>query len=199
MFFWYTVYMNEKNTTQRQRPIPHQIYRHFKGNTYQINCIAVDSEDGKECVVYQALYGDYRYYVRPLDMFMSEVDHEKYPDVTQKYRFELVSPVTASPEPAVTSIQSVSSPSSEKGSVPPDPDDGTVSLDPDVEAFLDADTYEQRLEILSRLHYKVDDDMIDIMSTVLDIEIPAGRVSDRYERFKDALMMRRSYEAGRLR
>lgn len=198
--------MNDKSMNQRQRPVPHQIYRHFKGNTYQINCIAIDSEDGRECVVYQALYGDYRYYVRPLDMFMSEVDHVKYPDVTQKYRFELVDTSdggTHTPGPGVISPASdpatdVITPASDP--VPePDSDEGTPVLDPDVEAFLDAGTYEQRLEILSRMHYKVDDDMIDIMSTVVDIEIPAGRVSDRYERFKDALMMRRSYEAGRLR
>lgn len=166
----------------RQKPIPQQIYRHFKGNTYQITCIATDSEDGHECVVYQALYGDFKHYVRPLEMFMSEVDHAKYSEVTQKYRFELIAGPGAQ-ETSDTDIINME----------------TVNLDPDVEAFLDADTYEQRLEVLARMHYKINDDMIDIMSTVVDIEIPAGRVSDRYDKFKDALMLRRSYETSRLR
>ena len=205
--------MNEKNFSQRQRPVPQQIYKHFKGNIYQINCIAVDSEDGKECVVYQALYGDYKYYVRPLDMFMSEVDHEKYPDVTQKYRFELISaadtPVPASP--AVSEVRTAASADASVRSTPipagnlsasavgASSEDSPFSLDPDLEAFLDADTCDQRLEILSRMHVRIDDDMIDFMSASIDIEIPAGRTSDRYEKLKDALMLRRKFESGRLR
>lgn len=69
---------------------PGDRYRHFKDRLYQIVCVARDSETMGEVVVYQALYGDYGVYVRPKDMFLSEVDREKYPDVTQKYRFERI-------------------------------------------------------------------------------------------------------------
>ena len=65
------------------------IYRHFKGDYYLLIDIAIHSETKEKYVVYRGLYGNNELYIRPFDMFFSEVDKEKYPEVKQLYRFEL--------------------------------------------------------------------------------------------------------------
>ncbi len=70
-------------------------YKHFKGNLYKVLMIGYDSETNnenlKKLVIHEALYGDHKIWVRPYDMFVSKIDKEKYPDINQEYRFELIS------------------------------------------------------------------------------------------------------------
>ena len=147
----------------RHNPKPQEVYRHFKGNLYQILCLAKDSENGETMVVYQAMYGDFQIYVRPLSSFMEEIDRKKYPDAENA-----------------------------------DPQE-ELNIDPLVLQFLDADSYERRLEILSMLHNRIDHDMINTMAVAVDVEIKDGELEDRYEELKGCLLTFERFECNRLR
>lgn len=137
-----------------------EVYEHFKGNRYEILAIAKHSETGEELVIYKALYGEGEVYARPLDMFLSPVDKEKYPDAKQEYRFEKVE----------------------------------ESVDPEILEFLDADTTEEKLRILTHLRPKLTDQYINTLAASLDMEIRDGDIDSRYEELKESLMTRAKYE-----
>lgn len=84
------------NNSERKLVI-NGVYRHFKGGIYNVLDIGYDSETHYPVVIYKCVIAapgheqnQGKTWVRDLNMFLSEVDHEKYPEVTQKFRFELM-------------------------------------------------------------------------------------------------------------
>ncbi len=179
-------------------PRPQEIYKHFKGNLYQIVAIAEHSETGEQLVVYQALYGDFRTYARPLSMFTSRVDHAKYPEITQEFRFALQGPESDRQEreyqPKASIPQTESTEAAEEVESTEE-----LTIDPMVLEFLDADTYEQRLNILTALHHRISDEMITTMAIACDIEVNEGTAEERYEALKGCLLTLEKYECNRMR
>lgn len=196
-------------------PKPHEIYKHFKGNLYQVVTIAKHSETGEQLVIYQALYGDFGTYARPLSMFTSEVDREKYPEVKQRFRFELQGAdadrqiresVDGKAESnrqiqdsANSDTQTAMKPAAPADSVPISTAEEEPTLDPLVLEFLDADSYEQKLNILAGLHHRITNEMITTMAISCDIEVNEGDLEERYEELKNCLLTMEKFECNRLR
>lgn len=212
-------------------PKPHEIYKHFKGNLYQIVTIAQHSETGEQLVIYQAMYGDFKTYARPLAMFTSEVDKVKYPEIQQRFRFELqgadadrqtreidavsgaqtttaqdAATQTAPTATAQDAAAWATSTTAKPASVETHPETAYIeaaeeepALDPLVLEFLDADSYEQKLNILAGLHHRITDEMITTMAIACDIEVNDGETEERYEELKNCLLTMEKFECNRLR
>lgn len=180
-----------------------EIYQHFKGNLYRIVTLAEHSETGEQLVIYQALYGDFRVYARPLNLFISKVDREKYPQAQAEYRFTLVpaaeviqpevQPVNDLPHTAAKEDEELKQPASTV------PEEEEFVLDPMLAAFLDADSYERKLEIFDSLQGKADEAMLNTIAVSLDLELPEGDLEEQYMELKNCLLTLERYECNRLR
>lgn len=180
---------------ERNMPVPGEFYRHFKNRMYQIVTTAVHSETGEKMVVYQALYGDFKVWVRPLSMFMEEVDHEKYPEVKQKYRFERV--LTPSGAAKEGRDGEPASP------MPKEEDFGAVRpMNPYLLAFFDAmdvKHYDKMLEALAKLSEKATQKEVDDICMVLDIRPSGGSVYEQIAGIKRHILMLKKFDGERLR
>ena len=159
-------------------PKPGECYRHFKNKLYQIITVAEHSETGEKMVDYQALYGTFGTYVRPLSMFTSEVDHEKYPEVNQKYRFERVELKTEEAE---------------------ETSEETAVSSKNLLAFLDAETYYEKLEVLKERCEIFSEEELTAVCESLDIGSGTGTRQGMYRAAVNYLEMQTKYDGARLR
>lgn len=185
---------------------PGQIYRHFKGNLYQIVTVAIHSESGEKLVIYQKLYGDYAVHARPYDMFLSEVDRQKYPDIKQRYRFELI-------DNEIKSNQNVDAGIKESINLTDNiimkdtlNTDNIESVDSEEEGadkrlieFLDADTFEEKRRVLINIKDGITDRLIDDMAAAIDVTVDEGDIDTRFMSLLNCINTRAKYEVNRLR
>ena len=179
-------------------PKNNEIYKHFKGNLYKIITLAVHSETEETMVVYQGLYGDFPVYCRPLSMFISEVDHEKYPEVSQKLRFERVEEIVSVDTCVNASEMADNQSISDKAETDMNSVSEDISeVDPLILEFLDAETILEKKNILAALHHRITDDMINTLAVVMDVVIEEGELEDRYQQLKTCLNTIDRYEIER--
>ena len=189
------------------------IYRHFKNKLYQVVAVAYHSETKEKYVVYQALYGDFKTYIRPFDMFMSEVDHVKYPDVSQKNRFEKVEldnagKITWCESSSEQTLSDSFSDNETSGEMQADfyenPDDTvksqeTARVNPYLLEFLDKESIKDKIEYINTIKSKVDNRLISDIAAALDLTIGDGDRDDRFRQLVSCLKTMARFECGRLR
>lgn len=185
-----------------------EIYRHFKGNRYEIVCLAQDAEDGSMQVVYKALYPPFPIFVRPYPDFIEVLDKNKYPSATQVHRFEkesgssgnigLANPdvkneettnvVRKNDEPAPVVVK-LESPNEEKEkthyeafSKPLDEPIGMEGkINPMLLRFLNCDEHDAKIAVLKEMRGKITEEMFAVMYMSMDVPMPDKSKDERYE------------------
>lgn len=208
-------------------PAPGEFYRHFKNKYYQILAIATHSETKEKLVIYQALYDAFGVYARPLSMFISEVDHEKYPDVKQKFRFEKVqmpdignrtdgnepdrgkmeneySKTERKPVKKETRLDKVLSGKQEseksgKEQIKKAYPEGDDVPSPILMEFLDIRGMNDKCKFLSENKKKLTDEIINAMAASIDVTVPDGPIELRYSSLRSCLQTKAKYEINRFR
>ena len=169
----------------RAMPRAGEFYMHFKGKLYQIVTVAIHTETEEPLVVYQAMYGTFKTYARPLAMFLSEVDHEKYPDVQQIYRFrkgelcenseaELVDEVTAQENEC-------------------DETEETADIEPLLK-FLDETDLHERLNILLQYRDQITETMLESMGMAMDCVLNGKTLEEKYYELDKVIRTKLQYE-----
>lgn len=169
-------------------PRPGEFYRHFKDKMYQVVAVAIHSETRENMVVYQALYGTFDVYVRPLSMFISEVDHEKYPDVLQKYRFERVDLKDSDSKDQPEAEQKEEGKKEEHHG----PNKNLL-------AFLDAETYHEKLEVLRTYKDKFTAEELLAICEIMEIGRADSEPEEKYYAVERYLELQIKYDGTRLR
>lgn len=190
------------------RPIPRagEFYMHFKGKLYQIITVATHTETEEDLVIYQALYGTYKTYARPLSMFLSEVDHEKYPKVEQKYRFRKVELCESAGSQTAVKIAKTEDADQKnpeeikeihkietESRIQEEQSTEDINIEPLLK-FLDATDLNDRLNILVQYKDDMTETMIDSMAAAMDCVLNMKTREEKYYELDKVIRTKLQYE-----
>lgn len=205
---------------------PGQIFRHFKGKLYQIVTIAKHSETGEKLVIYQQLYEPFEVYARPYEMFVSEVDRKKYPDVSQRYRFEAVNMdenvengCVPAPKPEKLSkdkedyVKEEDFRSKQSGMETGTSKNAEMTflqkteyrseeseeVNPLLLRFLNTETYEEKRNVLLSIKGEITDRLIDDIAVSMDVAVDKGDLDERFASLLSCVDLMAKFEVDRLR
>lgn len=169
----------------RAMPRAGEFYMHFKGKLYQIVTVAIHTETEEPLVVYQAMYGTFKTYARPLAMFLSEVDHEKYPDVQQIYRFQKVELCENSEAELVDEVTAQENECDET--------EETADIEPLLK-FLDETDLHERLNILLQYRDQITETMLESMGMAMDCVLNGKTLEEKYYELDKVIRTKLQYE-----
>lgn len=169
----------------RAMPRAGEFYMHFKGKLYQIVTVAIHTETEEPLVVYQAMYGTFKTYARPLAMFLSEVDHEKYPDVQQTYRFQKVELCENSEAERVDEVTAQENECDET--------EETADIEPLLK-FLDETDLHERLNILLQYRDQITETMLESMGMAMDCVLNGKTLEEKYYELDKVIRTKLQYE-----
>ena len=184
----------------RMMPRAGEFYMHFKGKLYQIVTVAIHTETEEPLVVYQAMYGTFKTYARPLAMFLSEVDHEKYPDVQQIYRFRKVElcenagdqygiKITETEQDSEAElVDEVTAQENEC-----DEKEETADIEPLLK-FLDETDLHERLNILLQYRDQITETMLESMGMAMDCVLNGKTLEEKYYELDKVIRTKLQYE-----
>ena len=169
----------------RAMPRAGEFYMHFKGKLYQIVTVAIHTETEEPLVVYQAMYGTFKTYARPLAMFLSEVDHEKYPDVQQTYRFQKVELCENAEAELVDEVTAQENECDET--------EETADIEPLLK-FLDETDLHKRLNILLQYRDQITETMLESMGMAMDCVLNGKTLEEKYYELDKVIRTKLQYE-----
>ena len=169
----------------RAMPRAGEFYMHFKGKLYQIVTVAIHTETEEPLVVYQAMYGTFKTYARPLAMFLSEVDHEKYPDVQQTYRFQKVELCENAEAELVDEVTAQENECDET--------EETADIEPLLK-FLDETALHERLNILLQYRDQITETMLESMGMAMDCVLNGKTLEEKYYELDKVIRTKLQYE-----